>query len=181
MPYLLPDGRTVSLDMPFELNDVSYPANFLRLSTELDRDRLGIVWQPDPEPFDQRFYWGRTEDGELIPKDYGQLVDQWVAQTRTTAGTLLAPSDWLVVREADNGTPVPDDWRTWRESIRTTTGMKITAIRDTADTAALAAYITSPSYSQWPADPSQPQPMPVDVDGLNALAADATSVDQVFG
>ena len=181
MPYALPDGRTLPMGTPWEYQNINYPANWLTLSTELDRDRLGIVWQPDPEPFDQRFYWGRTEDGELIPKDHGQLVEQWTAATRQTAGTLLAPSDWLVVREADNGTPVPDDWRTWRESIRTATGVKITAIRDTADTAALAAYVTGSEYPAWPSDPSQPQPPVTDIDGIDALAADASSVDQVFG
>jgi len=158
MPYALPDGRTLPMDTPWEYKDINYPANFLRLSSQLDRDRIGIVWEPDPEPYDQRFYWGYDADGELIPKDHAQLVDQWVAQTRTTANTLLAPTDWIIIREADNGKPADPLLKTWREDIRLATGAKVTAIRDTADTPALAAYITGADYPVWPSDPYSPAP-----------------------
>jgi hypothetical protein len=152
---------------PWEYEDINYPANWLALSTELDRDRLGIVWVPEPEPYDERFYWGRTEDGELIPKDHAQLVDQWVAQTRTTANTLLAPTDWIIIREADNGKPADPALKTWREDIRLATSAKVTAIRDTADTPALAAYITGADYPVWPVDPYAPRPAePVPADDV---------------
>ncbi len=167
MPYALPDGRTLPMGTPWEYEDINYPANWLALSTELDRDRLGIVWVPEPEPYDERFYWGRTEDGELIPKDHAQLVDQWVAQTRTTANTLLAPTDWIIIREADNGKPADPALKTWREDIRLATSAKVTAIRDTADTPALAAYITGADYPVWPVDPYAPRPAePVPADDV---------------
>lgn len=156
MPYALPDGRTLPMDTPWEYKDINYPANWLRLSTQLDRDKLGIVWIDPPEPYDERFYWGRSEDGELIPKDHAQLVEQWTAQTRTTAGTLLAPTDWIIIREADNGKPADPAIKTWREDIRLATGEKITAITQTADTPALAAYITGADYPVWPSDPYGP-------------------------
>ena len=156
MPYQLPDGRTLPLDTPWEYNGISYPANWLRLSTQLDRDRLGIVWVPDPEPYDQRFYWGYDEDGQLIPKDHAQLVEQWTQQTRTTANTLLAPTDWTIIREADNGKPADPALKQWREDIRLATGEKVTAIEATADTTELAAYITGTAYPVWPSDPYSP-------------------------
>ena len=158
MPYALPDGRTLPMDSPWEYQDINYPANFLRLSTQLDRDRLGIVWIDPPPEYDQRFYWGYDADGHLIPKDHTQLVDQWVAQTRQTANTLLAPTDWIIIREADNGKPADPLLKTWREDIRLATGVKVTAIRDTADTPALAAYITGADYPVWPRDPYSPEP-----------------------
>jgi len=146
------DGKPLSPDVAFTHAGIQYPANWLRLSTQLDRDRLGIVWEPDPEPYDQRFYWGYDADGHLIPKDHGQLANQWVAQTRQTANTLLAPTDWIIIREADNGKPADPALKQWREDIRLATGVKITAIRDTADTAELAAYITGADYPVWPSD-----------------------------
>ena len=175
MPYVLGD-RTLPMDSPWEYQDVNYPANWLRLSTQLDRDRLGIVWEADPEPVDQRFYWGRTEDGELIPKDHAQLVEQWSQQTRTTANTLLQPTDWIIIREADNGKPADPSIKQWRQDIRTATGTKITAITQTADTDALAAYITGADYPVWPSDPAAPSgPAPADrvqfvVDGTSGDA-----------
>jgi|694.fasta_scaffold10016_29 hypothetical protein len=167
MPYALPDGRTLPMDTPWEYENINYPANWLRLSTEVDRDRLGIVWINPPEPCDERFYWGRTEDGELIPKDHAQLVDQWVAQTRTTANTLLAPTDWIIIREADNGKAADPVLKTWREEVRLAAGSKVFEIKQTADTPALAAYITGADYPAWPVDPYAPRPAePVPADDV---------------
>jgi hypothetical protein len=181
MPYQLPDGRTLPLDTPWEYDGISYPANWLRLSTQLDRDRLGIVWVPDPEPYDQRFYWGYDAEGQLIPKDHAQLVEQWTQQTRHTANTLLAPTDWIIIREADNGKPADPALKQWREDIRLATGVKVTAIEATADTAELAAYVTGTEYPVWPHDPYQPTLTPQDVADLEAIVNDGSSVDQVFG
>ena len=41
---------------------------------------------------------------------------------------LLQPSDWYVVRQAENGVAIPADWDTWRESIRTTYQSQVTMI-----------------------------------------------------
>lgn len=144
MPYALPDGRTLPMDAPWTYEGIQYPANWLRLSTQLDRDRLGIVWEPDPEPYDQRFYWGPG-----LPKDHTQLVEQWVAQTKATAGSLLQPTDWQVIREADNGTAMTVDTKAKRQAIRDKSAEKVAAIEATTSTEELAAYITGPDYSQW--------------------------------
>lgn len=150
------DGKTLSPDNPFTHNGIQYPANWLRLSTLEEKEAIGIKEIPDPPAYDQRFYWGYDKDGNLIPKDHDQLVQQWKAQTRTTAGTLLAPSDWMVVRYADNGTAIPSAWQAWREQIRVAAGTKNAAIQATTSTAELAAYITGTSYPTWPQDPDHP-------------------------
>jgi hypothetical protein len=152
------DGKPLSPDSPFSHDGINYPANWLRLSTLEEKEAIGITEVPDPPYYDQRFYWGYDADGNLIPKDHTQLVTQWSDQTRTTAGTLLLPSDWLVVRQADNGTEVPVEWKDWRQSIRLETGTKINAIEATTTTDELAAYITGPDYPVWPPDPNQPLP-----------------------
>ena len=151
------NGQPLAVDRPFtDANGVKYPANWLRLSTEAEKEAIGITWVPDPPQYDGRFYWGYDAEGHLIPKDHAQLVEQWTQQTRTIAGTLLAPSDWMVIREADNGTAVSQDWKDWRESIRVAVGVKNTAIAATADTDELAAYITGPDYNAWAPDPNAP-------------------------
>lgn len=150
-------GQPLSPDVAFTDPEtgVSYPANWLRLATPDEREAIGITEVPDPVPYDQRFYWAPG-----LPKDHAELVELWVLQTRHTANTLLSPSDWLVVREIDNGTTVPEAWRLWRENIRAATSTKCDAIRATTDTDELAAYITGADYPAWPADPSQPEPTP---------------------
>jgi hypothetical protein len=143
--FKLADGRTLAPDTAFTWDQISYPANWLRLSTAEEKEAIGITEVPDPEPYDQRFYWGPD-----LPKDHAQLVEQWTQQTRTTAGTLLVPSDWMVIREADNGTAMDADTKALRQEIREATGVKVAAIEATADTDELAAYITGPDYSVWP-------------------------------
>jgi len=155
------DGKPLPLDTPFTdpATGVKYPANWLRLASPEERAAIGITEVPDPAPYDQRFYWGYDADGHLIPKDHAQLVDQWVAQTRTTANTLLTPTDWIIIREADNGKPADPVLKAWREDIRLATGQKNAAINATLDTPALAAYITGTEYPVWPSDPYSPTPV----------------------
>jgi hypothetical protein len=154
------DGKPLSPDVAFTTGGIQYPANWLRLASPEEREAIGITEVPDPAPYDQRFYWGPD-----LPKDHTQLVEQWVAQTRITAGTLIQPTDWMVIREQDNGTVVPESVKALREDIRLATGRKNAAIEATADTAELAAYITGTEYPVWPSD----SPAPVEsvaIDGL---------------
>ena len=144
--FLLND-RPLSPDSAFVTPDgTQYPANFLRLSSPEDRAAIGITEQPEPVWYDQRFYWSPE-----LPKDHGQLVEQWIGQTRATANTLLAPTDWMVIREADNGKPMDAAIKAERQGIREAAGTKIAAINATTTTAELAAYITSAAYSSWSA------------------------------
>ena len=179
------DGKPLSPDRAFTHNGVQYPANWLRLTTLAEKEAIGITEVPDPPTWDQRFYWGYDQDGHLIPKDHGELVKLWIANTRQTANTLLAPTDWQVVRQADNGTVMDPDWKMWREAVRLAANEKVLHIGTTNDTPDLANYITGAAYPVWPNDPDHP---PVaaddpanDADGLQQLVNDGTSTDQVFG
>ena len=159
------DGKPLSPDVAFTHEGIQYPANWLRLATPEEREAIGITEVPDPPTWDQRFAWGYSEDGQLIWKDHTQLVEQWVSQTRITAGTLLVPTDWVIIREADNGKPADPALKQWRQDIRLATGQKNAAIAATTDTAELAAYITGTEYPVWPSDSTAPVES-VAIDGL---------------
>jgi len=166
------DGRPLSPDAPFKHMGVQYPANWLRLSSPEERAAIGIEEVPDPPAYDQRFYWGYDAEGHLIPKDHAQLVEQWTQQTRTTANTLLAPTDWIIIREADNGKAADPLLKTWRQDVRFAAGDKITAIAATLNTPELAAYITGADYPAWPSDPYAPAPAePAPADGLEPVVS----------
>jgi hypothetical protein len=154
------DGQPLSLDQAFTdpKTGIQYPANWLRLASSDERAAIGITEEPDPAPYDKRFAWGYSEDGALIWKDHAQLVTQWTAQTRTTAGTLIQPTDWMVIREQDNGTAIDPAIKGWRNDLRLACELKISGIEATTTTEELAAFITSPEYSSWPPDPNAPQP-----------------------
>lgn len=174
------EGKPLPLDVPFTTSDgTRYPANWLRLSTLEEKKAIGITEVPDPPTYDQRFYWGYDENGNLIPKDHAQLVDQWSQQTRQIANTLLTPSDWMIVREVDNGIPADATWKTWRETVRLAAGSKVFEINATTTTNELAAYITGPDYPVWPPDPSQPQPITSDTGSSDAPLEPETNTNSV--
>lgn len=146
-------GRSLPLDTPLDLDGLLLPANWLRLASPEERASVGIEEKPDLPVWDQRFYWGYDENGQLIPKDHGELVSQWQETTRQTANSLLSPTDWQVIREADNGMPMSASLKIDRQTIREKAGEKNTAIAATATTDELAAYITGPDYPLWTDSP----------------------------
>ena len=146
------NGEPLAIDTPFTADDIQYPANWLRLSTPEEKEAIGITEVPDPEPYDQRFYWGYDADGNLIPKDHGELVEQWVAQTKQTAGSLLAPTDWYIVRQAETGVVTPPETLFYRLALRAACGGKEDQINVTTTTDELVAYLTGANYPVWPAE-----------------------------
>ena len=164
MPYKL-GSRRLALDVAWEHNGVQYPANWLRLSTAQDRAELGILWEDASPTYNQKWYWGKDSDGNLIPKTYTDLKTLWIAKTKETANKLLQPSDWRVIKAKERGSTMNADWKTWRQTIRTECGTKVTAIEATADVGdtsphadfgrveALQQYIEGGSYNVWTADP----------------------------
>ena len=133
MPYKLGD-RTLALDVPWEHNDVQYPANWLRLSTAQDRAELGIVWEAMTVlHWNQKFYWGYDADGNLLPKTYTDLKTAFGSPDQRNSKQLLQRSDWRVIKAKERGTTMNADWKTWRQTIRTECGTMVAAIEATAD------------------------------------------------
>ena len=50
MPYITTEGRALPIDKAFSHNNISFPANWLRLSTPADKDAQGISWVTPEEP-----------------------------------------------------------------------------------------------------------------------------------
>ena len=139
------NGKPLSPDVAFEHDGVQYPANWLRLASPSERAAIGITEEPDPPSYDQRFYWGPNN-----PKDLTQLKSQWIAQTKQTAGSLISPTDWVVIRSVEpGGRAASQSILQQRARLRTLSDTKEAAINVTTTTDELAAYITSPAYSDW--------------------------------
>ena len=155
------NGKTLRLGRAFNTEDGrQFPANWLALSSLEEKQSIGIVEVPDAPvaSWDARFYWGVDN-----PKDLDQLKDYWTAKVKKTAGSLISPTDWYVIRQAENSAAVPADVLSRRAEIRTMSGDKETAIAACEDVAALAAYVTGSEYSRWEAAPepeSEPTPEP---------------------
>lgn len=95
------NGTPVSIDNPYTTEEgVTYP----HLRDPSVREALGVVEVADPEQYDQRFYWGVDN-----PKDLDQLKSDWIKQTKAVAGSLLAQTDWMVIRKAERDIAIPLD------------------------------------------------------------------------
>lgn len=128
-----------------------YPSNWLALTTDAEKTAVGLVWEDDPAPFDNRFYWSANNPKAIddVTDEDGNvslgLKSQYKAQTKATAGSLLAPTDWYVVRKAeDSTTTIPTDVATYRVAVRTASGTIETAITNAADHTAFMALWNVP-------------------------------------
>jgi hypothetical protein len=157
MGYQIGD-RKLPLDVAWtDADGIQRPANWLRLSTERDRELLGITWVADTSnSYDQRFYWSESnpkqlndeaildEDGNDTGETQTGLKTLWKAKQNEIAASLLAPSDWRVVKElevnssfASARTAYPSEWMTYRAAVRTACNTRQTEIDNCSDVAAL--------------------------------------------
>ena len=172
MAYQL-GSKTSQLDVPFTHNDIQYPGNWLRLSTSQQRAELGITWEAPAASWNQRFYWGYDEEGNLRPQNYATLKAYWIAETKNRAYQRLQPSDYLWPKMQEENSSfsaaktayAASPWSTWRATIRTECAAMVAAIEATAKVGntsphsdygrvqALQEYIEGNSYNVWTADP----------------------------
>jgi hypothetical protein len=149
MAFLL-NNQPLAVDTAFTHNEISYPANWLRLATEAEKSAIGITEVPDPVRADDRFYWNgdstlpkALEDREevdqdgnpLYVKEYDQATESmvdtterlvtkgvksnFIAQVKQTAGSILAQTDWMVIRKAERDVAIPTATVAYRASVVT--------------------------------------------------------------
>lgn len=155
---------------------IQYPANWLRLSTAEEKAAIGITEATDPVPYDDRFYWGvdnpkALEDKLEVKEDGTPLyVQEWdaasesmvdttvqvvtkglksnhVAQVKATAGSLLATTDWMVIRKAERDVAIPEDVIAQRAAIVTECTRLEAAIAECTDVPSLIDVVTNQSWS----------------------------------
>ena len=79
---------------------------------------------------------GLGKEGEI--KQYG-LKPQKKQDVNGEAGNRLSETDWMVIREADGGTAMPSNIKTYRAAVRTKANEMCTKIDNAANVDALAA------------------------------------------
>ena len=132
-------------------NGTQYPAVWSNYSAD-EKAAIGLTWEDDVAPHDNRFYWGRDADGKLIPRsitdinevdednkpildtDGNQLVTKGlktlaIETAKTQAASLLAPYDWYVIRNSEKSTAIPSEITTYRDAVRTACANIETAIK----------------------------------------------------
>ena len=175
------NGKTLPIDRGFTHNDIQYPRNWLRLSTQEDKDALGITWEADPVRHDDRYYWNgeldnpkALEDVDAVDVDGNPLWVQeldnsdpenpvmvdtdvqvvthglkhtMINQVKHTAGTMLAQTDWYVVRKAEREVAIPADVVAQRAHVVTESDRLEVAIAACADVEALIEVMNNQNWS----------------------------------
>jgi len=132
------NNKPLPLDTPFTHDGVQYPANWLRLTSAEEKAAIGITEVADPAGYDDRYYWGvgipKQLDDETITPEDGQpyvqkgLKSQVIAQIKQTAASMLAPTDWKVIRASETGTTVDAETLAERAAIRTASNTNEAAV-----------------------------------------------------
>jgi len=129
MGFLL-NGKPLQEGVQFKDADgTTYPANWLNQSTEEEKAAIGVIWVADPIKLDDRFYWNGNptspkalEDKEETDSEGNKsttrgLKSQFISQIKQTAGSLLAQTDWYVIRKAERSIDIPSKVVTERAKI----------------------------------------------------------------
>jgi hypothetical protein len=157
------NGKIIRAGRAWSSDAGHHPANWMLLSDE-KKAEIGLVYEADPvvASFDNRFYWAAgieraledvnetNEDGTpMLDIDGNQVVTKGlksnaIAQTKKTAAGLLAPTDWMVVRSAENGTDIPADTLAYRANVRAASNNIEAAISAVTTHAAFMALYNAP-------------------------------------
>jgi len=135
------NNQPLQIDTAFSHNGVNYPQNWLRLATPQERAAIGITEAPEPAWYDDRFYWGVDN-----PKDLDGLKTQWTDQVRATSSSLLAATDWMVIRKVERNIDIPAETVTFRAAVLAECDRLVTAIAAAADVEALITVVTNQSW-----------------------------------
>ena len=159
------NGRTLKIGKSWtDDNGYKHPYNWASAWSAEDKTQWGVTWQDDVNTsYDNRFYWARDVERSLtdineVDEDNNPILDQdgnqvvtkglktiWIERTKETANSLLAKSDWYVVRNAEKSTAIPADITTYRDDVRTASNTIETAINACADLDAFKALFVVPT------------------------------------
>jgi hypothetical protein len=111
-------------------------------------DRLEV--KEDGTPLYVQVYNPQTEEMEdtaeqVVTKG---LKSQWISQVKQTAGSLLAATDWMVIRKAERNVDIPAETQTYRAAVVAECDRLETAIAGAADVPALIAVVGAQNWPQ---------------------------------
>jgi hypothetical protein len=148
---------------PLTIGDVNYPSNIFTMWSKSELKAVGIYEiEFDNTNLKNQGYYTNTNQlftfaSDKVTASYGTatamalddsgsgenivrgLKYKHKSDINTTAGAILQPTDWMVIRAADGGTAIPSDIKTKRAAVRTKANSMCTQIDAASDVDALAA------------------------------------------
>ena len=124
----------------------------MRLSSPEQRVAIGITEAPDAPVYNQEYYWGYDQEGNLIPKDLEQLKEIHIQRVKQTANGNLQPTDWYIVRKFERDIDVPVGIASYRAAVIEVSEERETLISNVTTVHELKELIDNPTTT-WPEEP----------------------------
>ena len=169
--------QVLQLDVPFSVGDKHYSSNFLRTSSAQEKVEAGVWEIIEGQRPDDRFYWvsgpdyrvveanntveanysgtpkqlddiTETPEGATEPVTTKGLKSTSVAQIKSVANSMLAATDWMVIRKAERDIAIPLDVATKRLAILTEANRLEAAITAATDVDGLIAVLGTQNWPQ---------------------------------
>ena len=160
------------------INDVQYPKSIFGSSwTDEERKAIGIVPYEYEGSYVANMFYSTSEAAPVVEEDRvvvrrtqsANNVDDIKAVMKTsvskTLGNYLEQTDWIVIREQDNGTAKPADLAKWRTDLREKAAALETSIDSKSDVAGLEAMTVvteemlekgeNAEFYDWPVNPRE--------------------------
>ena len=139
-------------DTGFTHDNVQYPANYAAQHRD-EWEELGITEViPEPQP-DPRWNISTMDwaTGKWIsePRDLGEVKERLVREAKQTAFSLLAHSDWRIVKMAETEEPCREDYLDYREQVRA----RCNEIEENIDECETLDELKEVGTADWPESP----------------------------
>jgi hypothetical protein len=114
--YLSPEGDRYYLGTQFTYDGRIYQGT---TATFASLGFTEVVVEPMPNP--TYYTVGNVNDDgtwNYTAKPLADVQTNLITNSNNTSHSTLAPTDWYVIREVENATPVPTEYTNWRQSVR---------------------------------------------------------------
>ena len=167
----------ISIPKPMTINDIQYPFSiFTRAWTDEERKALGIVPYVYEGSSVENMFYTSSESSPAVqadkvvvtksqtPRDVDAVKTTMKNHVSSVLQSTLAQTDWIVIREQDNGSAKPADLAKWRTDLRAKAAALETAIDAKSDVAGLESMTIfteemrdagkeSSEFDEWPSNP----------------------------
>ena len=159
--------KTIRNPKTVNINDIQYPKTIFSSSwTDVERKAIGIL----PYVFEggsvNNMFYTTSEGSPIIENDrvlvtitkteidIDVIKNNMLSQVNETLASTLALTDWIVIREQDNGTAKPTDLAQWRTDLRVKKENLSASISSKSSVKELEDMMAE--FYDWPENPREP-------------------------
>jgi len=169
----------INMPKAMTINNIQYPVSiFTRAWTDEERKALGIVPYVYEGSSVENMFYTSSESSPVVQadkvvvtrsktaRDIDAIKNTMKKHVSSVLKSTLEQTDWIVIREQDNGTAKPADLAKWRTDLRAKAAALETAIDAKSDVAGLEGMTIfteemrdagkkASEFDEWPINPRE--------------------------